>query len=262
MDRALRGQRQTTPLPPHPRWRSTPSATIGKNSSVRIPWSKEATNDMKRRMRITRALMCVYPKAWRSEYGCELASTLYRRPLTAFVIVDVLRTGIWQRLRFAAPWQLGGVVLMVWMIFGSALNSVAPLSPSAYNRFFDINSLIYFLVGYRTILRSNETPRSASFASGKTALVGILPEIFVLSLWAAKLIHPTVLDLNGSPSIVGSGFTDFGFRLSKGVPVNLSHMFVSMPLVCLLPAMMTGYIGAVMSDTISFLKKAYSASGG
>jgi hypothetical protein len=148
------------------------------------------------------------------------------------------------------------------MIFGTALNSVAPLSPSAYNRFFDINTLIYFLVGYRTVLRSNETPRSASFASGKTALVGILPEIFVLSLWAAKLIHPTVLDLNGSPSIVGSGFTDFGFRLSKGVPVNLSHMFVSMPLVCLLPAMMTGYVGAVMSDTISFLKKAYSASGG
>jgi hypothetical protein len=206
---------------------------------------------MNRRMRITRALMCVYPKAWRSEYGSELASTLYRRPLTAIVIIDVLRSGIWQRLRYAAPWQLGGVTLMIWMAFGTALNSVAPLSPSAYNRFFDINFLIYFLVGYRTALRSNETLRAAAFASGKAAFIAILPEIFVLSLWAAKLIHPTVLDLNGSPSIIGSGFTDFYFRLSKGVPVNLPEMLIVMPLVCLLPAMFTGYVGAVTSKTIS-----------
>ncbi len=195
--------------------------------------------------------MCVYPKAWRSEYGCELASTLYRRPLTAIVIFDVLGSGIWQRLRHAAPWQLGGVVLMIWMIFGTALNSVAPLSPSAHNRFFGINFLIYFLVGYRTALRSNETLRAASFASGKTAFVGIVPEILILSLWAAKLIHPTVLDLNGSPSIVGSGFADFCFRLSKGVTVNLPEMFVAMLLVCLLPAMFTGYVGAVTSKTVS-----------
>jgi hypothetical protein len=209
---------------------------------------------MNRKMRITRALMCVYPKAWRSEYGCELASTLYRRPLTAIVVIDVLRNGIWQRLRYTAPWQLGGVALMIWMTFGTALNSVAPLSPSAYNRFFDINFLIYFLVGYRTALRSNEALRAAAFASGKTASIGILPEIFVLSLWVARLIHPTVLDLNGSPSIIGSGFTDFYFRLSKGVPVNLvnlSEMLIVMPLVCLPPAMFTGYVGAVTSKTIS-----------
>src|SRR5207253_6612573 len=90
-----------------------------------------------------------------------------------------------------------------------------------------------------------------TFASGKTALIGILPETFVLSLWAAKLIHPTVLDLNGSPSIIGSGFTFFSLRLSKGVPVNLPEMFVVMPLVCLLLAMFTGYVGAVTSKTVS-----------
>ena len=206
---------------------------------------------MNRRIRLVRALLCVYPKAWRYKYGRELASTLYRRPLTATVIIDVLRSGIWQRLRYTANWQLGGVALMIWMIFGTALNSVAPLSPSAYNRFFDINFLIYFLVGYRTALRSNETLRAAALASGKAALIATLPEIFILSLWAAKLIHPTVLDLNSSPSIIGSGFTVFFFRLSKGVPVNLPEMFVVMPLVCLLPAMFTGYIGAVTSKTVS-----------
>jgi hypothetical protein len=206
---------------------------------------------MNRRMRITRALLCVYPRAWRSEYGSELASTLYRRPLTALVVIDVLRSSIWQRLRYAAAWQLGGVVLMIWMIFGIGLNSVAPLSPSAYNGFFYIDFLIYFLVGYRTALRSNETFRAASFASGKTAFIGIVPEIVILSLWAAKLIHPTVLDLNGSPSIIGSGFTEFCFRLSKGVPVNLPQMFVAMLLVCLPTAMFIGYVGAVTSKTVS-----------
>jgi len=205
-------------------------------------------------MRCVRALLCVYPKAWRSEYGCELASTLYRRPLTSIVVIDVLQSGIWQRLRYTAPWQLGGVALMIWMIFGTALNSVAPLSPSAYNRFFDINSLIYFLVGYRTALRSNETLPAAAFASGKTAFIGILPEILILSLWAAKLIHPTVLDLDGSPSTIGSGFTFLCLRLSKGVPVNLSEMFVVMPIVSLLPAMFTGYVGAVTSKTVSAFK--------
>jgi hypothetical protein len=206
---------------------------------------------MNRRMRITRALMCVYPKAWRSEYGSELASTLYRRPLTAIVIIDVLRSGLWQRLRYTAPWQLGGVALTIWMIFGTALNSVAPLSPSAYYRFFDINFLIYFLVGYRTALRSSETLRAAAFASGKTAFICILPEILILSLWAVKLIHPTVLDLNGSPSTIGSGFTFFSLRLSKGVSVNLPEMFVVMPLVCLPLAMFIGYVGAVTSKTVS-----------
>jgi hypothetical protein len=205
-------------------------------------------------MEVIRSLMCVYPKAWRSEYGRELASMLYRRPLSATVMLDVLRNGIWQKLRYAPPWQIGGSILMLWMVFGTALNSVAPLSKVAYGRFFDVNLLVYFLIGCRTATQSDKTIRNASFAAGKASLLGIVPEVLMLSLWMAKLIHPTVLDQNGSPSTMGHGLTEFCLRLSQGVPVNPYDLPLLLPLVTILPAMFVGYLGAMISKTISAFK--------
>src|SRR5260370_31228977 len=38
-----------------------------------------------------RALLRLYPRAWRSRYGVELAALLAQRPLTPLEVVDVLR---------------------------------------------------------------------------------------------------------------------------------------------------------------------------
>lgn len=209
---------------------------------------------MNRRMRTIRSLLWVYPKTWRSEYGCELAATLHRRSLTTAVICDILRNGIRQRLRYAAPWQLGGYVSLLWMTFGTALNSIAPLSQSAYNQFFQICLLIQFAVGYKTATLPEKTLSAASLASCKAALLGIAPEILLDLLWATNLIHPTILDMNSSPSTVGYGITELCMRLAQGVPANPHRPLIFVPVLAILQAMFLGYIGAVASKTITAFK--------
>ena len=216
---------------------------------------------MNPKMRIIRGLMCVYPRTWRSEYGCELANTLHQSPLTRAVIFDVLQNGICQRLRYARYSQLGGSFLLLWMLFGTVANSFSPFSGPTYGRFWAVNSVIYFLVGYLTARKPDKNLRESSFASGKAAFIAILPEFIILALWSAHLIHPTVLDLNGSPSIIGHGFTEFCFRLSKGVPVKLPEMFLVLPVASLLPAIFVGYVGAVTSKTISAFKAGFHRVG-
>jgi hypothetical protein len=42
-------------------------------------------------------LMRLYPRAWRQEYGAELADMLRARPLTARVCGDIVLSALWQR---------------------------------------------------------------------------------------------------------------------------------------------------------------------
>jgi hypothetical protein len=58
------------------------------------------------------ALIHLYPKAWRTEYGAELAAMLQARPLTARVCSDVVQSAMWQRLRAIETPTWGGLGLM------------------------------------------------------------------------------------------------------------------------------------------------------
>ena len=75
---------------------------------------------------IVRALLRLYPVAWRSEYGPELMDVLLAQPLTASILGDVLRNGLWQRLRAAEISTLVGLAMLLVMLNGLVWNIVAP----------------------------------------------------------------------------------------------------------------------------------------
>jgi hypothetical protein len=146
---------------------------------------------------------------------------------------------------------------MLWMILGTALSSIAPMSRPLYNYFCRPLVLVPLFVGYRTASQPRTSLLAASLATAKAGLLGDLPEFLILTLWAAGLVHPTVLNLDGSISIAGHGFTDFYFRLAKGVPVRIGENFIVLLILTLLSSMFLGFIGAIASKTIAAFRAAY-----
>lgn len=208
---------------------------------------------MSRKAKLIRVLLWTYPVRWRSEYGGELALLLARRPINLSIVVDVVRNGSWQRVRCAETWQLGGFVMALWIVFGTVLNSIAPLSPPAYGFFFQVNLWICLLVGYLSVWRNGIGLRSAARAAGKAYLIGLVPEVLLTVLWAADVIHPTILNMHGSPHIIGHGITDLCIR-TEGM-VSPSRLLVMLPVAPLVGSV-AGLIGGALAKAISVLRKA------
>jgi hypothetical protein len=207
---------------------------------------------MSRKTKLIRMLLWAYPVRWRSEYGGELALLLARRPINLSIVVDVVRSGLWQRGRGAEAWQWGGFAMALWMVFGTVLNSIAPLSPFAYGHFFQVNLWICLLVGYLSVWHNGIGLRSAARAAGKAYLVGLIPEVLLTLFWAADLIHPTILNMNGSPHIIGHGITELCIR-SEG-RVSPSHLLVGLPVAALVGSI-TGLIGGALARANSALRR-------
>jgi hypothetical protein len=203
---------------------------------------------------IIRLLLRTYPATWRSEYGGELALMLASRPLTLSVGADVFFNGIRQRVRHAEVWHVGGATMGLWLIFGTALNSVSPLSQSAYNQFFRIEWWIELAIGYLYVSRYARHPAAAALASAKAALVGILPEVLLACLWAVNLVHPTILYMNGSPHIRGGGITDLCFRGDS--LISPGKLLFSIP-VTVLPAFLIGFAGGGIAKTVSVSRRLF-----
>ena len=60
-------------------------------------------------------LLRLYPKAWRNEYGAELADVLRARPLTLSICGNVVASAIWQRIRGVQAPTWVGLGLMLAM---------------------------------------------------------------------------------------------------------------------------------------------------
>jgi hypothetical protein len=201
---------------------------------------------------IIRLLLRTYPHGWRSEYGEELSAILADRSFTPLMIGDVVLCGVGQRLRCAEAWQMGGIALALWLIAGTAINSFSPLSPSAYNHFFQINLLIEMAIGYIYVAHGSRRPGAAALASAKASLLGIIPELLLAALWAAHLIHPTILGMNGSPHLRGSVVTELCLRTeATASPVKL---LLAVPCT-VAPAFFLGFIGAVLAKGSSTIRR-------
>jgi hypothetical protein len=71
-------------------------------------------------------LLRLYPKAWREEYGAELADMLLARPLTGRVCSDVVLSAMWQRTRSIETATWVGLGLMLAITGAVAANIVEP----------------------------------------------------------------------------------------------------------------------------------------
>jgi hypothetical protein len=193
-------------------------------------------------------LLRAYPANWRDSYGEELATILEGRSLTLPIVLDVLRNGLLQRIRGAEAWQTGGIVLSTWLVVGTALNSVRPFPRWTYDLFWQFDIGIVMAIGYLSVSRDGKSLLAAAVASGKAALVGVIPELVLGGLWMAGLVHPTILQPNGSPMILGHGITDLCIR--AGVAVPPTHMLL-VPLAAVIPSAVAGAIGAMAARFVS-----------
>jgi hypothetical protein len=200
------------------------------------------------RVQAARILLRAYPASWRDRYGEELATILEGRSLTPPIVFDVLRNGLLQRIRCAEAWQTGAIVLSTWLVVGTALNSVSPFPRWAYDLFWQFDICIAMAIGYFSISRDGKSLLGAAVATGRAALVEIVPELVLGVLWMAGFVHPTISQPNGSPMILGHGITDLCIR--AGVAVQPTHMLL-VPLAAAIPAAVAGALGAMTARFVS-----------
>jgi hypothetical protein len=200
---------------------------------------------------IVRAFLRLYPADWRAEYGEELGALLSRGPITPHVFADVVLSATRERLRREA-WKACGAALFVLTALGIFVNNTTPLSHRAYEGYVVLWESIVLLTGCLAGLRNRGA--SPSWSAAKAALIGLIPEMIALTLWAAGLFHPLVTPL----------MTRYGTLLSESRLALFSMTFpavpqpglVAIPLVAaivLVSACVIGFLGGLLGRAISFL---------
>ncbi len=149
--------------------------------------------------KLVSVLMRLYPKAWRKQYGAELADMLQARPLTARVCSDIVLSALWQRVRAVEAATFVGLGLMLvtsaaiaWNIVGAppyawspgqSLSEQPMLSERIELLQRPLRSEFYVLVlagiGFWTAWRGNRSPgwaavRVSTIASLPLVLIGLL----------------------------------------------------------------------------------------
>jgi hypothetical protein len=200
-------------------------------------------------------LLHAYPAAWREEYGEELASLLRLRPLRIRVVSNVALNGLWKRFESDPRWVIGGALLFLWTLLCIVRNTIAPLSPVAYSHIFWPFNLMSLVIGCWTMLHEPAGMRHAALASLKSALVGSLPEITSGFLWAIGLLHPTVLDMHGSPRIHGAWITLLFVRTDASIgPLGCLFLLLA---VTISQSLLLGYVGAIVGGCGTAIKAGY-----
>ena len=139
---------------------------------------------------LVRWLLHLYPKAWRAEYGAELAEMLRARPLSAAIVFDITRSAIWQRLRVVMPATWVGIGLMLVTIWAIVTTMLAPppYVPSALSERIELLQkplqsefyvLVLFAIGFWTAVAGTQSParaamRASVIASIPLAVIGLL----------------------------------------------------------------------------------------
>lgn len=143
---------------------------------------------MNMKQSIVAALLHLYPAAWRSEYGAELAGVLLARPLGPRVIGDVLWSGFRQRARAAEPATILGLAAMLvvmsgFVLTGGAYGRTWMMLPQSSSKTFPpvaalASSFFVFLLtacGCWTQLRHGGTARRSGLAAMRMGFIAGLP---------------------------------------------------------------------------------------
>jgi hypothetical protein len=194
-------------------------------------------------------LMRLYPKAWRSEYGAELAEMLRARSLTAGVSGDVIRSALWQRMRAVQAPTWVGLGLMLAMTGAIAANIVDPPpyvwapgqsvaeQPALADQVklvqrpmrSEVFVLVMFGIGFWTALRGKPRPGRAAIrvwliASIPVAAIGLLMMTGVLSY--VEILpgqSPVPFDTRGVVYVV--------YKAPLGIPASAPLAFLLSPLL-------------------------------
>jgi len=162
------------------------------------------------RQTIVRAILRLYPPAWRREYGGELTDILLARRLSPKILVDVVWNGLWQRVRFAEPSTLLGLASVLMLLGGFVLTPgrydhekwIALLKPT-YLAFPTVTVrmmvsepyvLMLIVCGCWTQLRYGRTATQSGLAAMRMSLLAGIPIIVVGLLFAVGVFSVTFVD--------------------------------------------------------------------
>jgi len=213
-------------------------------------------------------LVRLYPKAWRARYGAELDEMLRARPLTVGIVLDVARSGLWQRLRMTQAPTWVGVGLMVAVVGAIASNiAVSPeYRPSVLPEHIELlqkplRSEFYVLVllglGCWTALTSTRSPgraamRAALIASIPIALTGLLMVTGILQ-------YAEVLPGQISTTIQERGVLYTFYKGIQQIPGPAPLPLLLSPLLWLPGAWLWGTIGGSLARKYAGWRRPVSA---
>ena len=228
--------------------------------------------------KLVSALMRLYPKAWRNEYGAELVAMLQARPLTARVCSDVVRSAMWQRMRaIEVPTWVGvGLMLMtiaaiVWDIVAAPPYAWSPgqsmseqpklpehielLQRPLHSEFY---VLVLAAVGFWTALRGNRSPgwaavRVSTIASVPLVLIGLLMLFGVLDF----------VELSPGQTLALFDQRGISYTFYKGlqqIPGPAPIVLVLSPLLRLPGAWLWGVVGGGIANWVSRARRRQTAS--
>jgi hypothetical protein len=228
--------------------------------------------------KLVSALMRLYPKAWRKEYGAEMADMLQARPLTVRACCDVVRSAMWQSMRAVEAPTWVGIGLMVVTIAAIAANIIAPQpyawspgqSPSEQPALSEriellqrpLRSEFYVLVlagiGFWTAWRSNRWPgwaaiRVSTIASLPLVLIGVLMLFGVLDF------------VELYPGQTAAFFDERGifytfYKGSQQIPGPAPVVLLLSPLLRLPGAWLWGVVGGGIANWVSRARRRQTAS--
>ena len=184
--------RGVSAVPAHGRRRKGAGRTIGGHAASGSRRLAEAETSMSIRHRVVAALLRLYPSAWRNEYGAELTDILLTGPFGARVIGDVIRSGLWQRVRSTQPSTFLGVASLLVILIGfvlpggpyghgrtAFLQLTAMTFPTVEVTFLSSEIYIWLLMGCGcwTSLRYGSTATQAGIAGMRMSLIASIPII-------------------------------------------------------------------------------------
>ena len=222
-------------------------------------------------------LMRLYPKAWRKEYGAELAAMLQARPLTARVCGDVVLSALWQRTRAIEAPTWVGLGLMLAMTGAIAANIVDPppyvwapgQSISELPELADqvklvqrpMRSELFVLVmagiGFWSALGGKPQPGRVAIrvwliASIPIAAIGVL-------MLSGALGYIELLPGQTPPPLNDRGLVYVVYKAPLGIPASAPVAFLLSPLLRLPGACLWSFVGASLGRTFANWRRPVSA---
>jgi hypothetical protein len=214
-------------------------------------------------------LLRLYPKAWRKEYGTELADMLLARPLTAGVCSDVVLSAMWQRTRSIETATWVGLGLMLAITGAIAANIVEP-PPYVWAPGQSITELPELADRVRLVQRPMRSELFVLVMAGIgfwSALRGKLQPVRVaLRVWLIASIPIAalgVLMLSGAldyiellPGQIPPPFNERGlvyivYKAPLGLPVSAPVAFLVSPLLRLPGACLWSIVGCSLGKKVA-----------
>jgi hypothetical protein len=215
------------------------------------------------------ALMRLYPRDWRKQYGIELADMLRARPLTARVCGDVVLSALWQRMRAVEAATLVGLALMLVTVAAIAWNMVAA-PPYAWSPGQSLSEqptlseriellqrplhsefyvLVLVAIGFWTALRSNRWPGGAAI---RVSTIASLPLVLIGLLMLFGALDFVELSPGQTPTTFHQDKISYTFYKGlQQIPGPAPIVLVLSPLLRLPGAWMWGVIGGTLGRKLA-----------